>query len=210
MLNKKSDKAESSSDKDLLGDTKSEPNEIETNMGKKKYHQIAISGKSGCGNSTVSRLVAEKLKIDVINYTFRNMAEDEGLSFLELCRLAEETDAYDIKLDKKQVELASQKNCVLGSRLAVWMLNKADIKVYLEASLETRAERINSREGGSFEEKLQETLERDRRDTQRYKRIYGIDNNDYHFVDLIINTDISNQFETAEKIVEAYYALQVR
>ncbi|HEY9053576.1 MAG TPA: hypothetical protein VIO60_02025, partial [Rectinemataceae bacterium] len=31
---------------------------------------IAISGKSGCGNTTVSRLVAKRLERRFINYTF--------------------------------------------------------------------------------------------------------------------------------------------
>jgi cytidylate kinase len=36
-----------------------------------KVLRIAISGKSGCGNTTVSRMVAEKLGLRFINFTFR-------------------------------------------------------------------------------------------------------------------------------------------
>ena len=35
---------------------------------------VAISGKSGCGNSTVSRLLSDRLGVQLINYTFRRMA----------------------------------------------------------------------------------------------------------------------------------------
>ena len=110
--------------------------------------RIAISGKSGCGNSTVSRLVAKTLKLRLINYTFRNIAEERGITFEEVCRLAQEDDSYDRELDKKQVQMAMEGSCVLGSRLAVWMLKEADLKVYLCASPEVRAERIRIREGG--------------------------------------------------------------
>ena len=90
--------------------------------------RIAISGKSGCGNSTVSRLVAESLKLRLINYTFRNIAEEQGISFEEVCRRAQKDYNYDRELDKKQVEMAMEGSCVLGSRLAVWMLKEVDLK----------------------------------------------------------------------------------
>ena len=90
---------------------------------------IAISGKSGCGNTTVSKIVADKLDLKFINYTFRTMAEEKGISFEELRQLAEESTAIDMELDKKQVYLAAEGKCVLGSRLAIWMIADADLKV---------------------------------------------------------------------------------
>ncbi len=165
---------------------------------------IAISGKSGCGNTTVSSLVAGELSFTMINYTFRTLAKDLGLTFEQLCRRAEEDDSYDRMLDQRQVELASAQDCVLGSRLAIWLLEDADLKVYLYASQETRAQRIMNREGSTLEEKLQETIERDRRDTERYKRIYGIDTREYQFADLLIDTDVCDQYEAARRIVEAF------
>ena len=68
------------------------------------------------------------------------------------------------------------------------MLKEADFKVYLYASDETRAQRIFNREGGDLEAIKEFTAMRDREDTGRYKEFYGIDNNDYDFVDLIIDT----------------------
>jgi len=35
--------------------------------------KIAVSGKSGCGNTTISRLVSEKLELSFINFTFRSL-----------------------------------------------------------------------------------------------------------------------------------------
>lgn len=166
---------------------------------------IAISGKSGCGNTTVTHLVAEHLGFRVINYTFRTMAEEMDISFEELCALAENDDSYDLKLDRKQVELAREGNCVLGSRLAIWLLqNEADLTVFLDASLEVRADRIAAREGGTVIEVLEKTVARDQRDHERYKRIYGYNNDEYRFSDLIIDTSVSNQFDVARQIVEQY------
>ena len=141
--------------------------------------KIAVSGKSGCGNSTVSRLLAEKLGLKLINYTFHNMAEEAGIPFEEFCRRAENDPSFDYALDDKQLRLAQNGGVVLGSRLAVWLLKDADLKVYLYAPAEIRSGRIHSREGGCPREKAAETEARDARDSARYRRLYNIDNNDY-------------------------------
>jgi cytidylate kinase len=152
--------------------------------------RIAVSGKSGCGNTTVSRLIAEKLNLRFINFTFRNVAEEKGLSLAEVLKLAAEDDSWDRELDSRQAAIAREKGgCVLGSRLAIWMLPEADLKVYLRARPETRAARIVKREGGSLESVAAFTAERDRQDRERYLRIYGIDNDLYDFADLVIDTD---------------------
>lgn len=165
--------------------------------------RIAISGKSGCGNTTVSSLVAEALGLTLINYTFRNMARERGLEFSTFCHLAEEDLSYDRMLDEKQVELASQGSCVLGSRLAIWLLKEADVKVYLKASFPVRVERIIQREGGEYETVMADTAERDRRDRNRFFKLYGIDNDDYSFADLIIDTDRLDSRPVANIIIEA-------
>ena len=119
--------------------------------------RIAISGKSGCGNSTVSRIVAARLGLRVVNYTFKDLARDRGMSFEEVCRLAENDPQYDFTIDRMQVSLAGEGRCVLGSRLAIWLLRDSALTVYLEAGLEARAERISRREGIPLPEALEDT-----------------------------------------------------
>jgi cytidylate kinase len=169
--------------------------------GGESHLRVAISGKSGCGNSTVSKLVARKLGIRMINYTFRTLAQEQGVSFAQMRKMAEEDPQWDRMVDTRQREMALEGSCVLGSRLAVWVLREeADLKVFLDASEEERARRIQKREGGTFEEKLKETRTRDKNDHERYRRIYGIDNNDYGFCDLIVDTERHAPEEIAELI----------
>jgi cytidylate kinase len=196
---------------------------------------IAISGKSGCGNTTVSYLTAEALGLRFINFTFRNLAQEKGLELVDLLALAAKDDSWDREVDSRQVALAREgaaapgivggaslagpdtaasadrigagcgckaEGCVLGSRLAIWMLPEADIKVYLRAKPETRAKRIIKREGGTLDEVAAFTAERDRQDRERYLRIYNIDNDDYTFADLIIDTDDIAPEEIVRLIVE--------
>ncbi len=153
-----------------------------------KELRIAISGKSGCGNTTVSTLLSQALNINMINFTFRTLAPELGLTLPDIIEKAKTDDSFDIAVDTRQVELAKKESCVLGSRLAIWMLKEADFKVFLLASDEVRAKRIQDREGGDLEEIANFTRMRDSEDSSRYKKLYDIDNNDFSFVDLEVDT----------------------
>ena len=164
---------------------------------------IAVSGKSGCGNTTVSRLLAERLGLKTINYTFHDMARERGIRFEELCRLAENDNQYDLYLDRHQVELASSGGCVLASRLAIWLLENADLKVYLSASQAERARRIALREGLDPREAERSVEARDRRDRNRYRKLYKIDIDDYRFAHLVVDTERGDPGWVVETILTA-------
>jgi len=164
--------------------------------------RIAISGKSGCGNTTISKIVSDALDCVMINFTFRSLAAEQGVEFWEFCKLAEESDVHDLEVDRRQVEMAmAVENCVLGSRLAIWMLKEADLKVYLSATTEERAKRVLKREGGTFAERLAQTSQRDRKDSARYERLYGIDNSDTSIADMVIDTTKLEPEEVAALII---------
>lgn len=164
--------------------------------------RIAISGRSGCGNTTVSRILAESLDIAFINYTFRSLSQEIRLPLPEIIEKARTDFSFDRLVDTKQVELARRSSCVLGSRLAIWMLQEADLKVYLTASEDVRAKRIMNREGGVLEEIKNFTAMRDAEDTRRYKELYDIDNTDYAFCDLVIDTEINNPKDIVQTVLD--------
>ena len=169
----------------------------------KKDIRIAVSGKSGCGNTTISKMVADRLGLRFINFTFRSLAQEHGLDLKQVLDLAAEDDFWDKEADRRQVQLArSDGGCVLGSRLAIWMLEEAALKVYLRARPETRAKRIMRREGGSLEEVAAFTAERDRQDHSRYLRIYNIDNDNYDFAGLVIDVDELTPDQIADLIIK--------
>ncbi|MCL2067003.1 MAG: cytidylate kinase family protein [Treponema sp.] len=165
--------------------------------------KIAVSGRSGCGNTTISKLAAENLGLDFINFTFRSLAAERDVDLKKIMELAAQDDSWDREVDTRQVKLAREsKGCVLGSRLAVWMLKEADLKVYLKAKPEVRAMRIFNREGGNLDEIAAFTAERDKQDHGRYLRIYNIDTDNFDFVDMIIDTDNLTPAEIAGAIAK--------
>ena len=172
---------------------------------------IAVSGKSGCGNTTTSAQLAHQLGLILVNYTFRNLAADEGLEFEELRRLAEVDHRWDRLVDVRQVEMANQRPSVLASRLAIWVWKESRLKVYLDAPFDVRASRVFLRENerGIFknlEEARAHTQARDEMDHQRYKTIYGIDNDDWAFADLVVDATLSTE-EIVNTIVERWRKL---
>jgi len=170
--------------------------------------KIAISGKSGCGNTTISKMVASMLDLHFINYTFRSLASEHNMDLKTVLELAAKDDYWDREIDTRQVKFARESSgCVLGSRLAIWMLKEADLKVYLNAAEQTRVDRIVKREGGSMLEVAAFTAERDKQDHERYLRIYGIDTNDYSFADLLIETDNINPQQITDLIVSKAAAI---
>ena len=165
--------------------------------------RIAISGKSGCGNSTVSRLVARRLGLRLINFTFKDLAAEYEVSFAELHRRAAHDPSIDRTLDRRQLAAAAQDDCVLGSRLAIWLLAAADLKVYLAGMPEVRAQRIARREGLAYAAALAAMNERDTQDRARYLALYEIDVNRYEHADLVLDTAPMDQFQVTSAIVAA-------
>lgn len=159
---------------------------------------IAISGKSGCGNSSVSRALAEKYNCQLINYTFRDYANEHGLRFEEIHALAKKNKTIDGYIDEKQAELSRCGDCVIGSRLAIWKVPKPDIRIYLCAPLFVRAKRIANRERHFSISSLIRTFIRDIRDRKRYKSYYNIDINNYQLADLVIDTARNDVFEVVD------------
>jgi len=166
-----------------------------------KELRIAISGKSGCGNTTVSTLLAKKLNIKLINFTFRQLAAEKNMTLAQVIESAKTDDSWDKTVDTRQVELAKKESCVLGSRLAIWMLKEADVKIYLLASDDLRAKRILNREGGDLEQIKSFTKMRDSEDSKRYMKLYNIDNNDYSFADIKVDTSCNVPEQIVENIL---------
>jgi CMP/dCMP kinase len=172
-----------------------------------KQVRVAISGRSGCGNTTVSRNLAESLDIAFINYTFRTLAQESGIPLNEIIERAKTDFSFDRMVDTKQIELAQNVSCVLGSRLAIWLLPGANLRVYLTASEDVRSRRIKGREGGSFEEIKAFTAMRDSEDTRRYRELYSIDNTDFAFADLVIDTETHSPDDIVAMILEKLVGL---
>ncbi|MCS7123032.1 MAG: cytidylate kinase family protein [Candidatus Aenigmarchaeota archaeon] len=176
---------------------------------------IVISGLPGAGSSTISKEIAKELK-----YEYFSPGEYfKKLSGSLTSKSALITWSTDIgksielhkKIDEMQIELAKRKGVVICGKLSLYFLkNLADFKIWLEASLETRAKRTAMRDGISFEEALEIIKERERRESEEFKRIYNIDYYSLkNFADYILNNENLTVEEAKQKILEKISTLLV-
>ena len=153
---------------------------------------ITVSGPAGSGKSTLARSLADALDYDHVSGgdIFRSLAEERGMTPLELNKAAETDDQIDRDLDRRLRDIAAERDdLVLESRLAGWMAGEyADIKLWLTAPLDVRADRIAQRENKPFQQARTETEERSESEAQRYNDYYDIDFDDLSIYDLAINT----------------------
>jgi cytidylate kinase len=153
---------------------------------------ITVSGPAGSGKSTLAASLAEELGVEHISGgdVFRELASERGLTPLELNRQAEEDDSIDRDLDRRLRGIARERDAlVLESRLAGWMAGQyADFRLWLDAPLSVRAERIADREEKSVGTAREETEARAESEALRYREYYGIDIDDLTIYDLVVNT----------------------
>jgi cytidylate kinase len=153
---------------------------------------ITVSGPGGSGKSTLAASLADRLGYEHVSGgdIFRSIADERGLTPLQLNRRAEEDDAIDRDLDRRLRSTArDREDLVLESRLSGWMAGEyADLRVWLDAPLDVRAARIADREGKPVDQAREETRARAESEAGRYRSYYGIDIEDRSIYDLVVNT----------------------
>jgi cytidylate kinase len=172
---------------------------------------ITVSGPAGSGKSTLATSLADRLGCRHVSGgdIFRSLADERGVSLVELNRLAEDDDQIDRDLDRRLRDTAREADAlVLESRLAGWMAGDfADLKLWLDAPLEIRATRIAERENKPVSEAKAETRARAESEAQRYLTYYNIDIEDLSIYDLTLNTarwDPGSVVEVVMAAVDAY------
>jgi cytidylate kinase len=110
----------------------------------------------------------------------------EGLSFLEK---REKDFDFDRAVDRKLLEAAKNGNVVLDSWTMPWLFNQG-FKIWLDASLKIRAERVAQRDGISIKKALWALKNKEERTKAIYKRLYGFSlGEDFTPFHLILDTE---------------------
>jgi predicted cytidylate kinase len=174
--------------------------------------RITISGPPGSGKTTVCRLVAERLHLEVVisGDIFRQLARESSMSLADFGSMCEADPEVDRKLDQRMVEIArSRDDLLLEGRLTAHMLTRHGIpafRVHMGADLDVRAARVAEREGGTKGQKNQEIVEREECEARRYLAYYDIDINDRDIYDLVIDTTNKTPEQVADLICDAAVA----
>ncbi len=172
--------------------------------------RITISGPPGSGKSTLSKMLSAKLGLELVSMgdIFRKLATDRCMSLDEFGTLAKCNDEIDRKLDEEQKKVAKEKdNIILEGRLSGFLV-EADLKVWLKAPLELRAERIAKRENKSVSSAIKETSEREECERVRYLNYYNIDIRELSVYDIVIDSTKLSPEEICEIVGKAVECLK--
>lgn len=153
--------------------------------------KITIFGLAGTGKGTVSKSLAQKLGYNyvAIGDMMRQNAKELGISLAELKQRRLKDPSWDHKLDEFQTEYGkTHDNFIFESRLP-WYFIPDSFKIKLDCKFDERIKRITNRDGSSFDEQKEITLNREKTDQELYQKLYDIENiaDDEHF-DLIVDT----------------------
>lgn len=162
---------------------------------------IAIAGLTGSGKNTLGEKLAEITGFRLVSPTFKDLAAKEGISLMEFQKKAEKDPDIDRKFDALLKEEALKGDCIVTTWLGAWILD-ADLRVYISAPLEVRAERTAKRDGMGISEAMKHVKERDEENRMRYLKVYGIDIYDISKFDLKLDSGKNRPEELAEKVME--------
>ena len=153
--------------------------------------RVTVSGLPGSGTTTLAEALSSRFDLEHVSSgdVFRAMARERGVTLAEFGRIAEEDPEIDREIDERQREIARERDdVVMEGRLSGWMVEDADLRVWLAAPLEVRAERVADREEQTVEEAHDEIEKRQNSEARRYREIHGIDIGDLSVYDLVIDT----------------------
>jgi len=175
---------------------------------------ITVAGNPGSGKSTVAKLLAQKLGLRhfSVGDLMREMAKERNLSLADLGKIAEGDRSIDVALDERQIQLGrTEDDFVIDGRLSFHFIPQS-LKVFLDAELKTRAERIwkdvkvkNLRKEEQVEtirEIVDQIQRREKSEKIRYEKYYHLNPYDLKHYDLVIDTTSISAEEAADKVVE--------
>jgi cytidylate kinase len=165
--------------------------------------RITISGLPGSGTTTVAKLLSQELGMALLSAgeMFRQIAAEKKLPLAEFNRVAENSDAFDRWIDKRQGEEAMKRdNVIVEGRLSGFFVPHADLKIWLKAPVEVRAKRVAGREGTTYEDAISAMENRERSEHKRYEHYYAINLDDLSLYDLVIDSSRWNERGIVEMV----------
>ena len=172
---------------------------------------IALTGNLGSGKSTIAKIMQEKYGYEIYSTgkIQRELAEERGLTVLEMNKLMQEDHSFDNIIDERVTKLSieSEKELFFDSRLA-WHFAKNVFKVFLSVGIDEASRRVfNDNKRGevekysSIEDAKANLIERANTEDVRYREIYGLNYFDLNNYDLVLDSTYTSPELLADIII---------
>jgi predicted cytidylate kinase len=169
---------------------------------------LCISGDAASGKTTAAHRVLELLgepwRIVSTGGRFRQFCAERGIDPQQISHL---DDDFHREADAAMLELLRSEHALIAEARLVGYLARDlpdALRVFCTCPLEVRALRFKEREPGfTTAEALRRVTERDAADTEKFRRLYGIDYHDPAYYQLTVDTHQLNPREVAEAILAA-------
>lgn len=159
---------------------------------------ITLTGNLGSGKSTICKILESEYKYEIYSTgkVQRKLAEDLGISVLEMNQLMCKDHKFDNMIDDTTAKISREnkdKAIVFDSRLA-WNFVETSFKVFLSVSLNVAAERVYGDNRGNVEtyssvtEAKQQLKLRAETENCRYKDIYNLEYFNFSNYNLVLDS----------------------
>lgn len=160
---------------------------------------ITLTGNLGSGKSTLSKILETEYGYEIFSTgkVIRKIAEEHGLSVLEMNELMNQDPKYDHEIDDTTARISREnpdKSILFDSRLA-WHFVDKSFKVFLSVSLDVAANRVmeDASRGevehyASLEDARANLKKRAETEDIRYKDLYNIEYFDYSNYNLVLDS----------------------
>lgn len=159
---------------------------------------ITLTGNLGSGKSTICKILESEHHFEIYSTgkVQRKLAEDLGISVLEMNQLMCKDPKYDNMIDDTTAKISREnpdKEIVFDSRLA-WNFVEKSFKVFLSVSLDVAANRVYGDNRGnvekytSIEDAKQQLKLRAQTEDIRYKDIYNLDYFNFSNYNLVLDS----------------------
>ncbi len=171
---------------------------------------ITLTGNLGSGKSTVSRILEAKYGFEIFSTgkVIRSIADDLGISVLEMNELMSKDPQYDHMIDDKTASISREnpdKAILFDSRLA-WNFVAKSFKVFLSVDLGEAARRVYADASRGEVETYKDEADaktqlaaRAANEDKRYEELYGIHYFDFRNYNLVLDSS----FLPPERIADA-------
>jgi len=183
---------------------------------------VIISGLSGSGKSNLVEFISEKFNLKCVHTSsllkqlmeektteIKDSLGEKNQGWWESPKAKEIFDKrlkeskFDEILDKKLLELIEEGNIAMDS-WTMGYLSKKGFKIWLNASAETRAERISKRNNQDLNEVLKAIKLKEEKTTEIYKKLYGFTlGENLEKFDLVIDTEKISEEKVREIALDA-------